>query len=78
MVEESENFLRDLGFDHIRVRCHGKTARIEVAPEQIEKLLDNNIREKISHQFLKSGFENTSIDIDGYKIDESFNTKPLL
>ncbi|MDA3918558.1 MAG: ATP-dependent sacrificial sulfur transferase LarE [Deltaproteobacteria bacterium] len=78
MVEESENYLRDLGFDHIRVRCHGKTARIEVAPEQIERLLDNNIRKKISHQFLKSGFENTSIDLDGYKIDESFKTKPLL
>jgi len=77
MVEEAENFLRDLGFAHIRVRCCGKTARIEVAPDQIEKLLDSNIRQKISLQFQKLGFVRTSIDIDGYKTSGFFDTKPL-
>ena len=77
MVEESENFLKGLGFNHIRVRCHGKTARIEVDPGQIDRLLDSNIRHKISQQFLKFGFVKTSIDIDGYKTGGCFETKPL-
>ena len=50
----------------------------EAAAEQMRSRIADNIRKKISHQFLKSGFENTSIDLDGYKIDKSFNTKPLL
>lgn len=68
MVENAENFLSDLGFVHIRVRCHEKTARIEVDPEQIDKLLDFENRTKISLYFLQLGFDRTSIDIDGYKI----------
>ncbi len=77
MVEGAENFLRDLGFAHIRVRCCGKTARIEVDPGQIDRLLDSNIRQKVSLQFLKLGFVKTSIDIDGYKTGGFFDTKPL-
>jgi len=77
MVEGAENFLRDLGFAHIRVRCCGKTARIEVDPGQIDRLLDSNIRKKVSLQFLKLGFVKTSIDIDGYKTGGFFDTKPL-
>jgi uncharacterized protein len=77
MVEGAENFLRDMGFAHIRVRCCGKTARIEVDPGQIDRLLDSNIRQKVSLQFLKLGFVKTSIDIDGYKTGGFFDTKPL-
>lgn len=77
MVVDAENFLKDLGFAHIRVRCCGKTARIEVDPEQIGRLLDSNVRQKVSLQFLKLGFVKTSIDIDGYKTGGSYDTKPL-
>ena len=66
MIQETETFLEAMGFTHIRVRCHEKTARIEVDPDQITRLLNNNIRQKISKQFAKSGFEKISIDIDGY------------
>lgn len=67
-VNKAETFLKMLDFVHVRVRIHGKTARIEVEPEQIIRISDKNIRQKILQQFLKLGFENTSIDIDGYKI----------
>jgi hypothetical protein len=40
-------------------------------------LLDSNIRQKVSLQFLKLGFVKTSIDIDGYKTGGLFDTKPL-
>jgi len=33
MVESAENILHDLGFSNLRVRLHGKIARIELIPE---------------------------------------------
>ena len=72
-VEEAENLLKESGFSHIRVRCLGKTARIEVDPGEIEKILGNNIRIDILKKFVKLGFEHTSIDIEGYK-----NISPLV
>ena len=66
-IQKAEDFLSELGFTQIRVRCQGETARIEVDSKQIGRLLDINIRQKISRQFLKLGFKKTSIDIDGYQ-----------
>jgi len=67
MVDKAEAFLQDLGFDQVRVRKHGKTARIEVDPELVVTILNKDIRQKISTAFAKIGFEHTSVDIDGYK-----------
>jgi len=67
MVDKAEVFLQNLGFAQVRVRCHGKSARIEVAPELVETIFNKEIRQKISIAFIKIGFEHTSIDIDGYK-----------
>ncbi|WP_457552550.1 ATP-dependent sacrificial sulfur transferase LarE [Desulfobacula sp.] len=67
MVDRAEELLQDLGFDQVRVRCHGKMARIEVEPDRIGSILKNKILQKISTAFAKIGFEHTSIDIDGYK-----------
>jgi uncharacterized protein len=67
MVDRAEVFLHDLGFAQVRVRCQGKTARIEVEPDQINTFLNKEIRQKISTSFTKLGFKHTSIDIDGYK-----------
>lgn len=67
MVDRAESFLQDLGIAQVRVRCHGKTARIEVEPGLIDRILNSDIRQKISTEFQAIGFEHTSIDIDGYK-----------
>jgi pyridinium-3,5-biscarboxylic acid mononucleotide sulfurtransferase len=67
MVDRAEVLMHDLGFAQVRVRCHGKTARIEVEPDLINNFLNKEIRQKISIGFARIGFEHTSIDIDGYK-----------
>lgn len=67
MADTAEAFLQDLGFAQVRVRCQGKTARIEVDPDLVETILNNEIRQKISTVFARIGFQHTSIDIDGYK-----------
>jgi uncharacterized protein len=66
-VEEAEEFLHDLGFGQVRVRCHGKMARIEFEADVLDVALKKDMRGKISEAFAKIGFENTSVDIDGYQ-----------
>ncbi len=72
-VDKAEAFLQNLGFAQVRVRCYGKMAKIEVEPDRIEKLLSRDLRKNISKTFAKSGFENTSVDIDGYKTGKMNN-----
>lgn len=66
-IDKAEFFLQELGFDQVRVRCHGRMARIEVVPDMIDMISNIKFRQKISTAFGKIGFEHTSIDIDGYK-----------
>lgn len=73
MVDRAEDFLHDLGFAQVRVRCHGKTARVEVEPELVETIFNKEIRQKISIAFANIGFEHTGIDIDGYKTGKMNN-----
>ena len=47
MIEAAEQILLDLGFAEMRVRCHGKLARIEVAESVIEKIAQPQLRRKI-------------------------------
>ena len=47
MVKEAERFLKMLGFKVVRVRHHGRVARIEVGREEMKKILENDIRTKI-------------------------------
>ena len=39
MIDKSEQLLLDLGFKQVRVRIHNDVARIEVLPNEIEKLI---------------------------------------
>lgn len=66
-IEAAEAFLSGLGFSQVRVRCHGKMARIETEPDMVAVVMKEEIRKKISSAFKKIGFDHTGIDIDGYK-----------
>jgi uncharacterized protein len=64
-VEAAEDFLYELGFGVLRVRHHGDTARIEILPEDFNRLLKN--RKKISKKLHELGFIHVSLDLDGFK-----------
>jgi len=67
-VEMSEEFLKGLGFSELRVRnCNNNTARIEVKAEEIEMLLDKNIRELIVKQMKDLGFTYVTVDMEGFR-----------
>ena len=67
LVEKAEIFMRDLGFKQVRVRHHGSLARIEVAPEEREKLFDIQLWDEIGNAFKVFGFTYATVDVLGYR-----------
>ena len=67
-VEQAENFLYSLGFKILRVRHHENLARIEVAPEEIFRFFETDLREKIDQQLRKLGYKFVTLDLTGYRM----------
>ena len=67
MVDRAEQMLLDLGFHQVRVRIHGMMARIEVMPEEFEKLIQENVRGLITESFRNYGFTYVTMDLMGYR-----------
>ena len=67
MVDRAEQLLLDLGFHQIRVRIHDKMARIEILPEEFEKLLRPEVRERVLSEFQSYGFTYVTMDLKGYR-----------
>ncbi|MTI48544.1 ATP-dependent sacrificial sulfur transferase LarE [Sporosalibacterium faouarense] len=67
MVEKSEDYLRELGFNQFRVRHHGEIARIEVYPEERIKFFNTDILDKVSDYFKGLGFTYVTLDMRGYR-----------
>ena len=74
-VEQAEKFLAEAGFNQLRVRVHGKIARIEVLPEDFAAVI--KLREKISARLKTLGFEYVTLDLQGYRVGSMnlFDTK---
>lgn len=66
-VEQAETALRGLGFRVLRVRHHGDVGRIEVAPEEIGRLLEEGTREKALAALREAGFTHAAVDLRGYR-----------
>ncbi len=66
-VELAEYALNDEGFGQLRVRVQGATARIEVAPDDIERLAGADIRSRIVGRLKELGFAYVSLDLEGYR-----------
>lgn len=67
MVEQAEQLLMDMGFCQFRVRVHGKMARIEVLPDEIGKLVQEENRKSITETFKELGFTYVTADLQGFR-----------
>jgi len=65
-VEAGERYLHDLGFQLVRVRHHGQLARLEVAPDEIERLAA--LHQSVSDHFKSLGFHYVAVDLTGYRL----------
>jgi len=66
-VEEAEDFLRKLGLVEFRVRHHDTIARIEVKPQDIEKVTAEPQRIKIVEKLKSLGFKYITVDLQGFR-----------
>jgi len=66
-IDQCETFLRENGFRNYRVRYHDAIARVEVAPEEIHRLLDAELRDRLVATFKKTGFTFVTLDLEGYR-----------
>ena len=66
VIEEGESFIQSLGFKQVRLRHHGKLARIEVKKQEISKFFKNSVRKKITAKFLSLGYTYVTLDLEGY------------
>ena len=76
MADGAEEALRSLGFRQVRVRMSGKSARIEVPPDDIGQLVLGDIREKIVRELEALGFAFVSVDLRGYRTGSMNATLP--
>lgn len=64
-IDQAESYLRDKGFNAVRVRHYGALARIEVEPGEIARLVES--REEIAAYFRQMGYTHTAVDLLGYR-----------
>jgi len=64
MIEEGEDFLRSLGFIQVRLRHLDNTAKIEVLPEDMPRLLE--LRDTVVERLKSIGYTYITMDLEGY------------
>ena len=67
MVDSAEQLLLQLGFAQFRVRIHGTIARIEVLPEEFDRLIHEPVRSRVVKELTDIGFSYVSMDLAGYR-----------
>ncbi|MEH1793065.1 MULTISPECIES: ATP-dependent sacrificial sulfur transferase LarE [unclassified Nostoc] len=79
-VGRGEIFLRKLGWQNLRVRSEGDTARIELSPEQIKDFVLTTDLQKVVSAFQDFGFLYVTLDLEGYrsgKLNQILNREAL-
>lgn len=67
-IDQAEQFLRGLGLQIARVRCHdGELARIEVPLDALPRLASPGVREALAAEFRALGFSFITLDLDGFR-----------
>lgn len=75
-IDHCESWLRQQGFSHYRVRYHELIARIEVASDDIDRLLDKDLRQRLVSEFKAAGFTYVTLDLQGYRTGSMNETLP--
>ena len=79
-VGRGEIYLRKLGWQNLRVRSEGDTARIELPGEQIKEFVLTNDLQTLVSAFQDFGFIYVTLDLEGYrsgKLNQVLNKEAL-
>jgi uncharacterized protein len=67
-IRAGEKFLRGLGFSVVRLRHHGRLARVEVPAADFGRILRPATARKIAGRLRSIGYLWTAIDLEGYRM----------
>ena len=74
-VGRAERVLKDLGFRQCRVRVHGDLVRIEVEAEEVPRLAEPGVRERVVEAIIALGYRYVTLDLQGFR-SGSMNPEP--
>ncbi|HUL22844.1 MAG TPA: ATP-dependent sacrificial sulfur transferase LarE [Thermodesulfobacteriota bacterium] len=66
-VDRAEDFLFGLGFKQVRVRHYGDLARIEILTEEMGRLMNGSLREKVVDHLKGIGYRYITLDLQGFR-----------
>jgi uncharacterized protein len=66
-IEKGEEVLFAMGFRQFRVRHHGELVRIEIAREELVRMLSLSMFEQASSALKKLGYKYVTLDLEGYR-----------
>jgi len=66
-VDDAEAFVRSLGFRQFRVRDHERLARLEVVPEEMPRLWQEDRHGAIVRRFRELGYLYVTLDLQGFR-----------
>jgi pyridinium-3,5-biscarboxylic acid mononucleotide sulfurtransferase len=66
-VEKAEESMRQLGFREMRVRHHGKVARVEIARHELPRALSMEMFDAINAALHQAGFQYVTLDCAGFR-----------
>lgn len=66
-VGRAEIYLRKLGYDNVRVRSQGDTAKIELLAQDIKSFIINTDLDQLVNHFQSLGFIYVTLDLEGYQ-----------
>lgn len=66
-VDQAENLLRSLDFKQFRVRHHGDIARLELGPEDFQRLFSDGLMEEVTKGIKALGFFYVTLDLEGFR-----------
>lgn len=67
MIDAAETFLRSLGFRECRVRHHDKLARIEVPANEVARLVEGELRDRVDRKLREIGYQYVALDLRGFR-----------
>lgn len=76
LIERGEAALRELGFRQFRVRLHDNLARVEIAPEEMDRAFSKDMSAAISQVLKHAGFTYVALDLEGYRQGSLNETLP--
>jgi uncharacterized protein len=67
-IDQAEQLLRELGLSNVRVRHHhDNLARLEVAVDDLPRLIAGDVRSRLVGQLRELGFRYVTIDLEGFR-----------